>query len=150
MSTSHIILGLCVVVVLVIILYAGRTFFQKEKHVVPKKTNRRTAFRLSLLDQDCWFYPASSGEPEYKGLIRDISITGMKLHSLVDIGKIDEITVEFAFLQESFTLTGQIRRRKILENDFYEYGVHFHPLDEKTEQKLFKVLWEKSKEKIVI
>lgn len=145
---TYLILAICMAVIFIILVLV-KNISPKKTKTLPKKPNRRTAFRLSLLDQVCWFHDSASEEPVYKGSIRDISITGMKLHSNLELPDINEITVEFE-MGEFFVLTGQIKRRKLLENDLFEYGIHFNPLDPKTEQTLFKVLWDKSKEKIVV
>lgn len=145
---KYLVLAICMVAIVIILLLV-KNISPTQTKVLPKKPNRRTAFRLSLLDHVCWFHDSKSEEPVYKGSIRDISITGMKLHSRVELPDINEITLEFE-MSELFVLTGSIQRKKLLENDLFEYGIHFNPLDAKTEQKLFKVLWDKSKEKIVI
>jgi c-di-GMP-binding flagellar brake protein YcgR len=145
---KYLVLAICMVAIF-IILYLVKNISPKQTKVLPKRPNRRSAFRLSLLDQACWFHDSNSEEPVYKGSIRDISITGMKLHSSVELPVINEISVEFD-MSELFVLTGSIERRKLLDNDLFEYGIHFHQLDPKTEQRLFKVLWEKSKEKVVV
>ncbi|MGG3466038.1 PilZ domain-containing protein [Neobacillus pocheonensis] len=135
--------------VLIGLILLFRFSTRKKNKILPKRENRRSAFRLSLWEHECTLTTASSPGTVLYGSIRDISLTGMKLISYEDLTNIDELTIHFE-LEEIFSLPGKIERRKRLANGIYEFGVHFIELDEKTEQKLFKILWDKSREKVVL
>ncbi len=146
MYTNYIAVGLCILIVFIILL----TFtFRKKKTDLPTRNNRRNAFRLSLWEHECTFIVPSSPETVLYGTIRDISISGIRLITYEDLTGVDEIKVFFD-LEETFSLAGKIERRKRLDNGLYDFGVHFLGLDDKTEQKLFKILWDKSREKVVL
>ena len=116
---------------------------------MPTRKNRRNAFRLSLWEHECTFTILSSPDKVLFGSIRDISLSGIRLITYEDLTDVDEIKVFFE-LGELFSLAGKIERRRRLENGLYDFGVHFIGLDDKTEQKLFKILWDKSREKVVL
>ncbi|MEH7335178.1 PilZ domain-containing protein [Neobacillus drentensis] len=146
MNTAYLAAAACGLIGLILLL---RFSSRKKNKVVPRRENRRNAFRLSLWEHECTLTAPSSPGAVFHGTIRDISTTGIKLISYEDLTGIDEIKVHFE-LEEFFSLPGKIERRKRLDNGLYEFGVHFLNLDEKTEQKLFKILWDKSREKVVL
>ncbi|WP_066067166.1 PilZ domain-containing protein [Neobacillus soli] len=146
MNTVYFAVALCVFIILIVLV---RYFSRKRKIVAPTRNNRRNAFRLSLWEHECTFTVPSSPDAVFYGSIRDISISGMRLISYEDLSGVDELMVNFE-LGDYFSLAGKIERRKRLDNGLYDFGVHFLPLDEKTEQKLFKILWDKGREKVVL
>lgn len=146
MYTTYFVVGLCVLVLVIILLSFT---FRKKNTAEPRKKNRRNAFRLSLWEHECTFIVPASPDAVLFGTIRDISISGIRLITYEDLTGVDEIKVFFE-LGEPFSFAGKIERRKRLENGFYDFGVNFLSLDEKTEQKLFKILWDKSREKVVL
>lgn len=146
MYTTYFTVGLCILVLVIILLSFT---FRKKNTAVRTNKNRRDAFRLSLWEHECTFIVPASPDNVLYGTIRDISISGIRLITYEDLTGVDEIKVFFE-LGEPFSFAGKIERRKRLENGLYDFGVHFLGLDEKTEQKLFKILWDKSREKVVL
>ncbi|EKN64729.1 hypothetical protein BABA_22613 [Neobacillus bataviensis LMG 21833] len=146
MDTAYLAAAACALIVLIILV---RLTTKKKKPAMPTRNNRRNAFRLSLWEHECTFTVSSSPDSILYGSIRDISISGLRLISYEDLTGVDDIFVNFD-LGEHFSLPGKIERRRRLENGLYDFGVHFIALDEKTEQKLFKILWDKSREKVVL
>jgi c-di-GMP-binding flagellar brake protein YcgR len=144
--TTYFVVGLCVLVLVIILLSFT---FRKKNNAEPRKKNRRNAFRLSLWEHECTFIVPASPDTVLFGTIRDISISGIRLITYEDLTGVDEIKVFFE-LGEPFSFAGKIERRKRLENGLYDFGVNFLSLDEKTEQKLYKILWDKSREKVVL
>lgn len=142
-------LALAFFVLLVGILsFVVKSSSRKRTNAIPKRTNRRSSFRLSLWEKECSFRLPSTSDSIFFGTIRDISSTGMRLIAYEDLTGIDKIRVDFE-LQVSFSLLAKIERRKKLENGMYEFGVRFLFSNQETEQQLFKILWDKSKEKVM-
>ncbi len=146
MDTTYFAVGLCILALVIILLSFS---FRKKNTAKPPKNNRRNAFRLSLWEHECTFIVPASPDSVLFGTIRDISISGMRLITYEDLTDVEEIKVFFE-LGETFSFVGKIERRKRLENGLYDFGVHFLGLDTKTEQKLYKILWDKSREKVVL
>jgi c-di-GMP-binding flagellar brake protein YcgR len=146
LNTTYLAVGLFILVLVIILLNFS---FRKKNTAEPTKKNRRNAFRLSLWEHECTFIVPASPDSVLFGTIRDISISGMRLITYEDLTDVDEIKVFFE-LGEDFSFVGKIERRKRLKNGKYDFGVHFLGLDEKAEQKLFKILWDKSREKVVL
>lgn len=146
MITTYVAVGLCVLIVFIILLSFR---FRRKNNVEPTRKNRRNAFRLSLWEHECRFIVPSSPDTILYGTIRDVSVSGIRLITYEDLTGVDEINLFFE-LGEPFAFAGKIERRRRLDNGLYDFGVHFVGLDEKTEQKLFKILWDKSREKVVL
>ena len=146
MDTTYFAVGLCILALVIILLSFS---FRKKNTARPPKKNRRNAFRLSLWEHECTFIVPASPDSVLFGTIRDISISGMRLITYEDLTDVEEIKVFFE-LGETFSFVGKIERRKRLENGLYDFGVHFLGLDTKTEQKLYKILWDKSREKVML
>lgn len=122
---------------------------RKRRKLHLQRKNKRKAFRLSFIDKECTIRPTASVEPTFDGFLRDISSSGMKVISYEDLVGLYKVNVIFE-LEEVFSINGVIKRKKPLKNDTFEYGIEFVSLDEDTEQRLFKILWDKSREKVII
>ncbi|WP_180960442.1 PilZ domain-containing protein [Neobacillus cucumis] len=146
MATTYLVVA---VILFIVIISAVRFTARKKKTIVPSRDNRRTAFRLSLWEHECTLTAPSFPGKVFYGTIRDISISGVRLISYEDLTGVEDLRVHFE-LEEYFSLPGKIERRKKMDNGLYDFGIRFVRLDEKTEQKLFKILWDKSREKVVL
>ncbi|WP_027416508.1 PilZ domain-containing protein [Aneurinibacillus terranovensis] len=114
-----------------------------------KDKERRRAFRIKLLDQECTFELIDFGdkllEPlkhrKGEGKIKNISRTGMKLRCEFDLPVKKQIFLQLHFVlhDEEFSFKGKIVRKEELMNDIF-YGIDFIEVNPKEQQRLLWVI----------
>lgn len=113
------------------------------------EVERRRAFRIELLDQECEFELIGFGdkmlEPlkykKGKGKIKDISYSGMKLSCKLDfpVRKKIFLRLHFVLYDEEFSLKGKIVRKEERMDDIF-YGIEFIELDHQDQQRFYQVI----------
>ncbi|EHL74634.1 hypothetical protein HMPREF1015_03272 [Bacillus smithii 7_3_47FAA] len=113
------------------------------------EVERRRAFRIKLLDQECKLESIGFGdkllEPlkhkKGEGKIKDISYLGMKLSCKLDfpVRKKIFLRLHFVLCDEEFSLKGKIVRKEERMDDIF-YGIEFIELHHQDQQRLYQVI----------
>lgn len=113
------------------------------------EVEKRRAFRIELLDQECEFELIGFGDKmleqlkykKGKGKIKDISYSGMKLSCKLDfpVRKKIFLRLHFVLYDEEFSLKGKIVRKEERMDDIF-YGIEFIELDHQDQQRLYQVI----------